>query len=198
MNQTVHVLLVEDSDKDAALIIRELRKAGLQTYRATGRGYFGQQQVVDLLSYLRLLHNRYDDEAVVSVLAGIDAAVGVEHLDLANLAQIDRPLPPLRYRVTGDIGCLGGALLVVEVEFGWHLPEERLVAAGGRRVPGSAAHAAEKRLRHHKFSIARRAENFWVEGTPGPLSDGELDRARRWGEDLASELLHAKGTERAS
>ena len=40
-----------------------LRAEGLPTYRATGRGYFGQQQVVDLLAYLRLLQNRYDDEA---------------------------------------------------------------------------------------------------------------------------------------
>ena len=42
---------------------------GLCTYRATGRGYFGQQQVVDLLTYLRLLHNRYDDVALATVLA---------------------------------------------------------------------------------------------------------------------------------
>ena len=43
----------------------ELRALGLPTYRATGRRYFGQQQVVDLLMYLRLLRNRYDDEALV-------------------------------------------------------------------------------------------------------------------------------------
>jgi hypothetical protein len=66
------------------------------------------------------------------------------------------------------------------------------------RVPGSAAHAAEKRLRRLRFPIARRAENFWVEGTPGPLADGELDRARRWGENLGLELLQPKGTKRAS
>ena len=48
---------------------RSCAAPGLATYRATGRGYFGQQQVVDLLSYLRLLQNRYDDEALVSVLA---------------------------------------------------------------------------------------------------------------------------------
>ena len=41
----------------------------MPTYRATGRGYFGQQQVVDLLAYLRLLHNRYDDVALATVLA---------------------------------------------------------------------------------------------------------------------------------
>src|SRR4029079_1392002 len=37
------------------------------TYRATGRRYFGQQQVVDLRLYLRLLRNRYDDELLVSL-----------------------------------------------------------------------------------------------------------------------------------
>src|SRR5207245_4600332 len=43
-----------------------LRRAGLPTYRATGKGYFGQQQVVDVLMYLRLLHNRYDDMALAA------------------------------------------------------------------------------------------------------------------------------------
>ena len=46
-----------------------LRETGLPTYRAAGRGYFGQQQTVDLLAYLRLLQNRYDDEALLTVLA---------------------------------------------------------------------------------------------------------------------------------
>ena len=36
------------------------RRACRRTARPA-RGYFGQQQVVDLLAYLRLLHNRYDD-----------------------------------------------------------------------------------------------------------------------------------------
>lgn len=27
---------------------------------------------------------------------------------------------------------------------------------------------------------------FWVKGTPGPLLDGELERARAWGASLAS------------
>ena len=50
---------------DAEWFEEELRAVGLPTYRAAGRNYFGQQQVVDLLSYLRLLHNRYDDEALL-------------------------------------------------------------------------------------------------------------------------------------
>ena len=63
------IVLLFAAGTDAEWYEEELREAGLATYRATGRGYFGQQQVVDLLSYLRLLQNRYDDEALVSVLA---------------------------------------------------------------------------------------------------------------------------------
>ena len=63
------IVLLFAAGTDAEWYEEELRGVGLATYRATGRGYFGQQQVVDLLSYLRLLQNRYDDEALVSVLA---------------------------------------------------------------------------------------------------------------------------------
>jgi hypothetical protein len=48
------------------------------------------------------------------------------------------------------------------------------------RVPGSAARAAERRLRKLGFEIAASAESFYVAGTKGPLVDGELQRARRW------------------
>ena len=60
------IVLLFAAGTDAEWYEEELRAAGLATYRATGRGYFGQQQVVDLLSYLRLLQNRYDDEALVT------------------------------------------------------------------------------------------------------------------------------------
>ncbi len=65
-----------------------LREQGLPTFRATGRGYFGQQQVVDLLAYLRLLQNRYDDEALVTVLAS--PLVGVSNDALALLRYASR------------------------------------------------------------------------------------------------------------
>jgi ATP-dependent helicase/nuclease subunit A len=70
----------------------ELRKLGLPTYRATGRGYFGQQQVVDLLAYLRLLQNRYDDEALVAVLASPLVGVSNDALVLLRRAAGRRPL----------------------------------------------------------------------------------------------------------
>jgi hypothetical protein len=57
------------------------------------------------------------------------------------------------------------------------------------RLPGSAARAAAKRLRRHGCRIVAPAASFYVDGTLGPLLDGELTRARRWGERLASAVL---------
>jgi hypothetical protein len=53
------------------------------------------------------------------------------------------------------------------------------------RLPGSAAAAAEKRLRRLGFRVAAKSRSFYVDGTTGPLVSGEADRARRWGEELA-------------
>jgi hypothetical protein len=63
------------------------------------------------------------------------------------------------------------------------------------RVPGSAARAAEKRLRRLGLRMVAPAESFYVEGTSGPLLEGEQERARRWGESvgsMTSEVRHAK------
>ena len=86
---------------DAEWFEEELRAVGLPTYRAAGRNYFGQQQVTDLLSYLRLLHNRYDDEALLGVLASPFVGVSNDTLVLIRAeAQrqpvfrgLERPLP---------------------------------------------------------------------------------------------------------
>jgi hypothetical protein len=50
---------------------------------------------------------------------------------------------------------------------------------------GSAARAAQKRLRRSGARIVSPAHNFTVLGGTGPLGDGELERARRWGRELA-------------
>ena len=86
------IVLLFAAGTDAEWYEEELRSAGLPTYRATGRGYFGQQQVVDLLSYLRLLHNRYDDEALVSVLASPFVGVSNDALLLVRRAAGRRPI----------------------------------------------------------------------------------------------------------
>jgi ATP-dependent exoDNAse (exonuclease V) beta subunit len=77
---------------DAERYEEALRREGLPTYRATGRGYFGQQQVADLLAYLRLLHNRYDDVALVTVLASPFVGVSNDALVLLRRAATRRPL----------------------------------------------------------------------------------------------------------
>jgi len=86
------IVLLFAAGTDAEHYEEELRRAGLQTYRATGRGYFGQQQVVDLLAYLRLLHNRYDDEALVTVLASPFVGLSNDALLLIRRAAPRRPL----------------------------------------------------------------------------------------------------------
>jgi hypothetical protein len=59
------------------------------------------------------------------------------------------------------------------------------------RLPGSAAHGAERRLRRLGFRIAEPAASFYVTDTAGPLVDGERERARRWGELLGSKIAMA-------
>ena len=54
----------------------------------------------------------------------------------------------------------------------------------GGPFSGSAAKAAVKAL-HRRRIPAERGESFRVSGREGPLVDGELDRARAWGENLA-------------
>jgi ATP-dependent helicase/nuclease subunit A len=86
------IVLLFAAGTDARLYEQSLRELGLPTFRATGRDYYHQQQVVDLLAYLRLLHNRYDDEALVTVLAS--PLVGLSNDGLFHLrrAAEKRPL----------------------------------------------------------------------------------------------------------
>ena len=86
------IVLLFAAGTDARLYEEELRAEGLPTFRATGRDYYRQQQVVDLLAYLRLLHNRYDDEALVSVLASPFVGVSNDALVLLRRAATRRPL----------------------------------------------------------------------------------------------------------
>lgn len=52
------------------------------------------------------------------------------------------------------------------------------------RVPGSAARKAARQLKKMGLTLVVAPESFFVDGVAGPLLDGELDRARRWGEAL--------------
>lgn len=53
----------------------------------------------------------------------------------------------------------------------------------GGRYDGSAGKAAVKALRKRKI-VAEHSGDFLVRGRPGPLAEGEADRARAWGVSL--------------
>jgi hypothetical protein len=58
-----------------------------------------------------------------------------------------------------------------------------------RRLPGSAAKAAAKAARKRGYQSLTRPESFYVQDTPGPLLDGEVQRAEVWGTQLAGSLV---------
>ena len=52
-------------------------------------------------------------------------------------------------------------------------------------LTGAASHGIAKRLRRHGYTVVDTS-SFLVAGNEGPLLDGELERARRWGTELAA------------
>lgn len=62
------------------------------------------------------------------------------------------------------------------------------------RLPGSAAAGAARRLRRLGYDLIARPETFRVIGTQGPLREGELDRARAWGVEVARSVTNATST----
>ena len=57
-----------------------------------------------------------------------------------------------------------------------------------RRTPGSAAKRIRKGLAKAGYSTVADDGEFLIEGTYGPLKDGELERARAWGAALAESV----------
>jgi hypothetical protein len=51
-------------------------------------------------------------------------------------------------------------------------------------LTGVAARGIARRIRRHGLDVVA-TESFLVEDSEGPLVEGELDRARAWGEELA-------------
>jgi len=57
--------------------------------------------------------------------------------------------------------------------------------------PRGATGEIERGLRNAGYEVRTKAAKFVVEGTYGPLRDGELDRAREWGAQLAASVAVA-------
>ena len=53
-----------------------------------------------------------------------------------------------------------------------------------RHLPGSAARGEANAARRLGYRTAVKPMSFFVQGVSGPLLDGELERARAWGERL--------------
>ncbi|HST24429.1 MAG TPA: UvrD-helicase domain-containing protein [Gaiellaceae bacterium] len=145
------IVLLFAAGTDAEWYEEELRRAELPTYRATGRGYFGQQQVVDLLAYLRLLRNRYDDQALLTVLAS--PLVGVSN-DALVLIRRDAPKRPL---FTGIELKLPSALADSDARLlrAFRQRYDRLVAAAPRI---SLEHLCERIVAEHDYDLAVLAQ----------------------------------------
>lgn len=61
-----------------------------------------------------------------------------------------------------------------------------------KKVPGAASRAAHRRLRRRGYRAVLPAECFYVADMQGPLVDGEIDRARDWGAELALALQQVR------
>ena len=163
------IVLLFAAGTDAEWYEEELRALGLPTYRATGRGYFGQQQVVDLLAYLRLLHNRYDDEALVTVLASPFVGVSNDALVLIRRAAPKRPLfTGARARAARRSSTRDDARLLRAFRQRY----DRLVAASARL---SLERLCERIVAEHDYDLAVLAQL----GRPPPLRQPAQARAAR-------------------
>ena len=55
-------------------------------------------------------------------------------------------------------------------------------------LPGSAAKTILGKLQAAGYTPAAKPERFMVKGRYGPLKDGELERAKAWGAEMAKAL----------
>ncbi|APV43376.1 hypothetical protein Dform_00010 [Dehalogenimonas formicexedens] len=68
------------------------------------------------------------------------------------------------------------------------VPGEKPFAAFETRVKGpwgKATPAIEESMKKLGYRKASEAQKFVVEGTQGPLKEGEIERARQWGAELS-------------
>lgn len=104
----------------------------------------------------------------------IDLA-GVDVLIVASPTQAFRPMPAisafLAHLSHQAPGHLSIACFDTRIRMPWPLN-------------GTAAPEMARQLRRNGFALLLSPEGFFVKGTPGPLADGEVERATRWAESL--------------
>ncbi|GGQ84621.1 flavodoxin family protein [Couchioplanes azureus] len=133
-------------------------------------------------------------EVTVADVAGMPRASGVDLLVVGGPTHAFGMTRPATRRQAGQQGDVRpGAVTAGLREYFDSAPSLHGVPAAAfdtkvnkPLLPGSAARAAQRRLRGLGCRILMPAEHFLVTGTPGPLAPGEEDRARRWGAGLAA------------
>ena len=126
-----------------------------------------------------------------------DEAVGpsLEHVDLivAGAPVMAKSLPGegMRAKVESDHKAPAAADVSHPMLRTWldGLPSGRAKAAAFdtrmRWTPRGAIGTIESKLRKAGYQVVMKGKGFVVGGAYGPLRDGELDRARAWGAELA-------------
>ena len=150
---------------------------------------------------------------IAEIVAGVLSATGE-----VEVVSVDDPMPSLLHvdlivvgapthvhglsSKTSREGAIKQRGGIGEVGIGARGWIEQLPLCGGPRVAvfdtrahkrelfvGSAAHGMAKRLTGRGYKPAVEPESFFIEGTPGPLEKGELERAVEWGKTLANEVM---------
>lgn len=127
------------------------------------------------------------DQATREVLADADLVVAG-----APVIAFSLPTEAMRTKLAADPGKAPTPPDLAHPSMRWwldHLPEGHgRAAAFETRIwwsPRGATSAIDRGLQRAGYQKAAKAEKFVVEGSYGPLREGEIDRARKWGSDLA-------------
>ena len=129
------------------------------------------------------------DQATSDVLADVDLIVAG-----APVLGFSLPTEGMRKKLAADPGKAPTPPDLAHPSMrSWldHLPEGHgRAAAFETRIwwsPRGATSAIDRGLQRAGYRKAAKAEKFVVEGSYGPLREGEIDRARNWGADLAKD-----------
>jgi flavodoxin len=131
------------------------------------------------------------DEAVGTELSGIDLLVAG-----APVMMLSLPNESARGRVETDHkGPPGDASHPALRTWLEGLPPASGIKAAAfdtrlRWTPRGAYGTIESGLRDAGYDVVAKGKGFVVSGTYGPLKDGEIERARAWGRELASQDQH--------
>jgi flavorubredoxin len=134
------------------------------------------------------------DEAVGPALASLDLVVAG-----APVIAFGLPREGMRKQIAGDIKApappdMSHPLLRVWLDAlsdgrGWGAAFETRIWWSPRGATGTI----ESKLARAGYRRLAKSERFIVAGAYGPLHDGELDRARRWGAALVDAYLMKRG-----